>query len=397
MRRNFVRFNRLGPDRQRSRALRSPDPFYQPPEEHHSPENYQPPEEYQRILDQFRSRRDEAQVSDQADQEINQGAQETHEDHSLPDGPGLDDHDALMSAIRTIDAEISVHEIQAVEEAHRRVRELTSIISTPDAEDHDMESPPISTDSDSDVSEIHLDSDADDQQLRNLQREAILLRLQSASLQHRILLEEFKMLTQHNYHKTSVMYAYRRIWVLCQMVCVLDDGIQAWEALMELRRNEMDRQVLRDELTRAEANASYARLANHRDELYDHCVEAGRHYVRAMWSREFGPGVRVEELSESMRELEHHYLIIKRNNVRLQAAMQQMQATFPQDHQVNDARVQALHKNSIHVVRYTMRDASNAMEMMQTGMHTRGNAVKRVVARLVERLSGQGPAWSRSG
>ncbi|THY81857.1 hypothetical protein D6C93_09408 [Aureobasidium pullulans] len=294
MRRNFVRFNRLGPDRQRSRTLRSPDPFYQPPEEHHSPENYQPPEEYQRILDQFRSRRDEAQVSDQADQEINQGAQETHEDHSLPDGPGLDDHDALMSAIRTIDAEISVHEIQAVEEAHRRVRELTSIISTPDAEDHDMESPPISTDSDSDVSEIHLDSDADDQQLRNLQREAILLRLQSASLQHRILLEEFKMLTQHNYHKTSVMYAYRRIWVLYQMVCVLDEGIQAWEALMELRRNEMDGQVLRDELTRAEANASYARLANHRDVLYDHCVEAGRHYVRAMWSREFGPGVRVE-------------------------------------------------------------------------------------------------------
>lgn len=77
--------------------------------------------------------------------------------------------------------------------------------------------------------------------------------------------------------------------------------------------------------------------------------------------------------------------------------MQQMQATFPQDHQVDDARVQALHKNAIHVVRYTMRDASNAMEMMQTGMHTRGNAVKRVVARLVERLSGQGPAWSRSG
>lgn len=77
--------------------------------------------------------------------------------------------------------------------------------------------------------------------------------------------------------------------------------------------------------------------------------------------------------------------------------MQQMQATFPQDHQVNDARVQALHKNAIHVVRYTMRDASNAMEMMQTGMHTRGNAVKRVVARLVERLSGRGPAWSRSG
>lgn len=115
MRRNFVRFNRLGPDRQRSRALRSPDPFYQPPEEHHSPENYRPPEEYQRILDQFRSRRDEAQ-------EINQGAQETHEDQTLPDGPGLDDHDALMSAIRTIDAEISAHEVQAVEEAHRRVR-----------------------------------------------------------------------------------------------------------------------------------------------------------------------------------------------------------------------------------------------------------------------------------
>ena len=63
---------------------------------------------------------------------------------------------------------------------------------------------------------------------------------------------------------------------------------------MELRRNEMDRQVLRDELARAEANASYARLANHRDVLYDHCVEAGRYYVRAMWSREFGPGVRVE-------------------------------------------------------------------------------------------------------
>ncbi|CAD0013848.1 unnamed protein product [Aureobasidium pullulans] len=103
------------------------------------------------------------------------------------------------------------------------------------------------------------------------------------------------------------------------------------------------------------------------------------------------------ELSESMRELEHHYLIIKRNNLRLQAAMQQMQATFPQDHQVNDARVQALPKNAIHVVRYTMRDASSAMEMMQTGMHTRGNAVKRVVARLVERLSGRGPAWSRSG
>lgn len=78
------------------------------------------------------------------------------------------------------------------------------------------------------------------------------------------------------------------------MVCVLDEGIQAWEALMELRRNEMDGQVLRDELTRAEANASYARLANHRDELYDHCVEAGQYYVRAMWSREFGPGVRVE-------------------------------------------------------------------------------------------------------
>lgn len=97
------------------------------------------------------------------------------------------------------------------------------------------------------------------------------------------------------------------------------------------------------------------------------------------------------------QELEHHYLIIKRNNLRLQAAMQQMQATFPQDHQVNDARVQALHKNSIHVVRYTMRDASNAMEIMQIGMHTRGNAVKRVVARLVGRLSGQGPAWSRSG
>ncbi|THW31968.1 hypothetical protein D6D22_09867 [Aureobasidium pullulans] len=303
MRRNFVRFNRLGPDRQRSRTLRSPDPFYQPPEEHHSPDNYQPPEEYQRILDQFRSRRNDAQESEQVNQDIAREAQETHEDQSLPDGPGLDDHDALMSAIRTIDAEISAHEVQAIEEARRRVRELTSIISTPDAEDHDMDSPPISTDSDSDVSELHLDSDADAQQLRNLQREAILLRLQSASLQHRILLEELKMLTQHNYHKTSVTYAYRRIWVLYQMVCVLDDGIQAWEALMELRRNEMDRQVLRDELTRAGANASYARLANHRDELYDHCVEAGQYYVRAMWSREFGPGVRVEGMPATQSAL----------------------------------------------------------------------------------------------
>lgn len=99
--------------------------------------------------------------------------------------------------------------------------------------------------------------------------------------------------------------------------------------------------------------------------------------------------------SPSHQDLENHTAKVKNENLKLERAIQQMQATIPRSREVDPANARRLHENAIQVVQQTLRNTSERLADLRSGMYNRDYDTRRLVRRVVDRLSGQVPAWSR--
>lgn len=95
------------------------------------------------------------------------------------------------------------------------------------------------------------------------------------------------------------------------------------------------------------------------------------------------------------QDLENYTTKVKNENLKLERAIQQMQATIPRSREADPANARRLHENAIQVVQQTLRNTSERLADLRSGMYNRDYDTRRLVRRVVDRLSGQVPAWGR--